>query len=199
MKDKEFIKNKGLYFGLYLSIFPFFYFAFGEGLSLMTYFGIFWLAWAIGVFYLLYIFVRELRNSYDFFTFKQAFTSLYLISSLGLLVLCLTKIILWKGLYEEKYVKLEKLFQHNALESTFKLQNSQLDKAFDDGKIKDDEYNNQVELLNNQKEEKKQKINELWKNGLKINFFIWNLVNNLFLFVFINLILAYFLRKKIVI
>ena len=49
-------------------------------------------------------------------------------------------------------------------------------------KIKDDEYNNQVELLNNQKEEKKQKINELWKNGLKINFFIWNLVNNLFLF-----------------
>ena len=111
MKDKEFIKNKGLYFGLYLSIFPFFYFAFGEGLSLMTYFGIFWLAWAIGVFYLLYIFVRELRNSYDFFTFKQAFTSLYSISSLGLLVLCLTKIILWKGLYEEKYVKLEKLFR----------------------------------------------------------------------------------------
>ena len=132
MKDKEFIKNNGAVFWFVFIYFSFFYFAFGEGLSLMTYFGIFWLAWAIGVFYLLYIFVRELRNSYDFFTFKQAFTSLYLISSFGLLVLCLTKIILWKGLYEEKYVKLEKLFQHNALESTFKLQNSQLDKAFDD-------------------------------------------------------------------
>ena len=85
MQDKEFIKTRGLYFGTYLSIFPFFYFLFDFNLSLNTYKLVFWLLWIIGVFYLLYIFGKEFRNNYNFFTFKQAFTLLYKISyySLG--------------------------------------------------------------------------------------------------------------------
>tara|TARA_B100000900_G_scaffold161883_1_gene137428 strand:- start:4995 stop:5594 length:600 start_codon:yes stop_codon:yes gene_type:complete len=199
MKDKEFIKNKGLYFGLYLSIFPFFYFAFGEGLSLMTYFGIFWLAWAIGVFYLLYIFVRELRNRYDFFTFKQAFKSLFLVSTVGLLVLCTTKIMLWKVLYEDKYIELDQSFYNSILVSSFNYTNQKLEEAFVGGVVGEDEYNDQQDKLNQQQKEFNEAIKDRWKEGLSIRFFLWQLINSLFLFVFINLILAYLLRKKIVI
>ena len=199
MQDKEFIKNRGLYFGLYLSIFPFFYFVFGESMSLTTYLVIFWFAWALGVFYLLYTFVEELKNTYDLFNFKQAFTSLFSISALGLLVLCITKIMLWKVLYEDKYIQLDQSFYKNILVTTFNYTNMKLDEAYNEGIIKEDEYNDQLDKLNKQQEEFNLAITDRWKDGVSIRFFLWQLLNSLFLFVFINLILAYFLRKKIIV
>lgn len=199
MQDKEFIKNRGLYFGLYLSIFPFFYFVFGESMSLTTYLVVFWFAWAVGVFYLLFNFVKERKNTYDLFNFKQAFTSLFLISAVGLLVLCVTKIMLWKVLYEDKYIQLDQSFYKNILVTTFNYTNMQLDEAYNEGTIKEDEYNDQLDKLNKQQEEFNLAITDRWKEGVSIRFFLWQLLNSLFLFVFINLILAYFLRKKIIV
>ena len=196
MQVKEFIKNRGLYFGLYLSIFPFFYFAFGDKISLTTYVAVFWGAWSFGVFYLLYIFGKELRNSHEQFNFKQAFKSLFLVSTVGLLVLCITKIMLWKVLYEDKYIKLDQSFYNSMLISSFNYTNQKLDDAFDEGVVREDEYNDQKDKLKQQQKEFNEAINDRWNEGLSIRFFLWQLINSLFLFVFINLILAYFLRKK---
>jgi hypothetical protein len=168
-------------------------------MSLTTYLVIFWFAWALGVFYLLYTFVEELKNTYDLFNFKQAFTSLFSISALGLLVLCITKIMLWKVLYEDKYIQLDQSFYKNILVTTFNYTNMKLDEAYNEGIIKEDEYNDQLDKLNKQQEEFNLAITDRWKDGVSIRFFLWQLLNSLFLFVFINLILAYFLRKKIIV
>ena len=145
MKDKEFIKNKGLYFGLYLSIFPFFYFLFDFNLSLNTYFVNILVIVDYWSFFLLYIFGKEFRNNYNFFTFKQAFTLLYLISSFGLLILFLIEIILWKGLFEERYIKLQSSLMQlpsiTSLESEYQLIKSELKKDSANTMISTDEYN----------------------------------------------------------
>ena len=200
MQDKEFIKTRGLYFGTYLSIFPFFYFLFDFNLSLNTYKLVFWLLWIIGVFYLLYIFGKDFRNNYNFFTFKQIFTLLYKISARGLLILFVIEIILWKGLFEEKYIKLQSSLMQpsiTSLESEYQLIKSELKKDSTNSIISLEEYQEKLDKLEEFKTQIN-KMNKYWKDGVKITDFIRTLISRLFLFVFINLILAYFLRKKIV-
>ncbi|MAW31569.1 MAG: hypothetical protein CMD15_06805 [Flavobacteriales bacterium] len=194
MKDKEFIKNKGLYFGIYLSIFPFFYFLFDNNLSLNIFKLVFWVLWIIGVFYLLYIFGREYRNNYNLFNFKQVFTLLYKISLRGLLILFVIEIILWKGLFEERYISLQTSLMQPSLNGIESIK-SELKKDSANKIIGVVEYQEKLEKL----EKYKTDINDQWKDGVKISYFIKILIGRLFLFIFINLILAFFLRKKIVI
>ncbi len=194
MKDKEFIKNRGLYFGIYLSIFPFFYFLFDNNLSLNIFKLVFWVLWIIGVFYLLYIFGKEYRNNYNLFSFKQVFTLLYKISLRGLLILFVIEIILWKGLFEERYISLQTSLMQPSLNGIESIK-SELKKDSADKIIGIEEYQEKLEKL----EKYKTDINDQWKDGVKITYFIKILIGRLFLFVFINLILAFFLRKKIVI
>ena len=80
--------------------------------------------------------------------------------------------------------------------SSFNYTNQKLDDAFDEGVVREDEYNDQKDKLKQQQKEFNEAINDRWNEGLSIRFFLWQLINSLFLFVFINLILAYFLRKK---
>tara|TARA_B100000963_G_scaffold69795_2_gene58177 strand:- start:34430 stop:35014 length:585 start_codon:yes stop_codon:yes gene_type:complete len=194
MKDKEFIKNRGLYFGIYLSIFPFFYFLFDNNLSLNIFKLVFWVLWIIGVFYLLYIFGKEYRNNYNLFNFKQVFTLLYKISLRGLLILFVIEIILWKGLFEERYISLQTSLMQPSLNGIESIK-SELKKDSADKIIGIEEYQEKLEKL----EKYKTDINDQWKDGVKITYFIKILIGRLFLFIFINLILAFFLRKKIVI
>ena len=194
MKDKEFIKNRGLYFGIYLSIFPFFYFLFDNNLSLNIFKLVFWVLWIIGVFYLLYIFGREYRNNYNLFNFKQVFTLLYKISLRGLLILFVIEIILWKGLFEERYISLQTSLMQPSLNGIESIK-SELKKDSANKIIDVVEYQEKLEKL----EKYKTDINDQWKDGVKITYFIKILIGRLFLFIFINLILAFFLRKKIVI
>jgi len=194
MKDKEFIKNRGLYFGIYLSIFPFFYFLFDNNLSLNIFKLVFWVLWIIGVFYLLYIFGREYRNNYNLFNFKQVFTLLYKISLRGLLILFVIEIILWKGLFEERYISLQTSLMQPSLNGIESIK-SELKKDSANKIIDVVEYQEKLEKL----EKYKTDINDQWKDGVKISYFIKILIGRLFLFIFINLILAFFLRKKIVI
>ena len=84
--------------------------------------------------YILKVFINfftNSRNNYNFFTFKQAFTLLYKISARGLLILFLIEIILWKGLFEEKYIKLQSSLMQpsiTSLESEYQLIKSELKK-----------------------------------------------------------------------
>ena len=106
---------------------------------------------------------------------------------------------LWKVLYEDKYIELDQSFYNSILVSSFNYTNQKLEEAFVGGVVGEDEYNDQQDKLNQQQKEFNEAIKDRWKEGLSIRFFLWQLINSLFLFVFINLILAYFLRKKIVI
>ena len=125
---------------------------------------------------------------------------MYKISARGLLILFLIEIILWKGLFEEKYIKLQSSLMQpsiTSLESEYQLIKSELKKDSTNTIISIEEYQEKLDKLEKFKTQIN-KMNNYWRDGVKITDFIRTLISRLFLFVFINLILSYFLRKKIV-
>ena len=198
MRERGFVLNRGLYLGLYLSIFPFIYFAFGETISLSMYFVVFWGVWLLGVIFLLLKFGKEFRANCDFFNFKQSFTVLYLISSVALVSLFITRSILWTGLYPEKYIQLDKDFNSEFYgDALIGMAEEKINDAYDLSQISDEEYQEQTENLDTYKKELNEAMEKRWDDGLLFKFFLWELIKDLFLFAIINVILALIIRRKI--
>ena len=88
-KEKNFILNRGLYLGLFLSVFPFIDLVLGDDMSLRTYHIIFTLLGFISISYLLYFYGKEYKISSHINNFKSIFRIMFLVSFMGLLVLTL--------------------------------------------------------------------------------------------------------------
>ena len=77
---------------------------------------------------------------------------------------------------------------------------STLDKAYTDGDLTDDEYDESLTAIDSQLEFAESSIAEKWEfikeNGISKSLFVGNLIYNLFFIAIYNAILALFLRRK---
>tara|TARA_Y100000766_G_scaffold40864_1_gene30931 strand:- start:215 stop:832 length:618 start_codon:yes stop_codon:yes gene_type:complete len=196
----DFVLKNGLTLGIFFSIFPISFFLFGENMSLKVYFFLFWFVWLIVTIYMLLNFGRQKREKSEIFDFKNAFKVMFLISALGLLLLSATKTTLWHIMYPEKYISLHQAKDKKIMNNLFDFMNSKLDKAYQDGNLTDDNYDDNITELEEQKKSSIEAINSKWQpisdEGLGKMFFLQELIANLFFFSIVNVILALIIKRK---
>ena len=199
-QEKEFILNKGLTLGALLIFFPIIDLMFGMDMSLTNYLLIFGLMWIVVYTFSVVKWSKEFASYYEIFPFKDAFRTLFVISSLGFAVLTVGKIAIWNISYPEKYIELTENFYNNIFDNLInwvELTNQELLKS---GEINSDEYEDKIIELRKMTQESNNKLQSgitvMKKEGIGITYFIGRLVYRLFFIAIYCAILAFFVRKK---
>jgi len=198
--DKVFVLNRGLYLGIFFSIFPFIDLLFGEDMSSKTYYIIFYGLWFVITVYLIYFFGKENRAISDLFDFRSAFRIMFLVSAIGFSLLTVTRITLWNIFYTDKYIELNESRETKLSVYALEYAQSSLDEAYKGGNISSDEYEESLTIIENQINQAQEITKERWdfrkKNGISKTLFLGSLVYDLFFISIINLILALIIRRK---
>ena len=196
----DFVLIRGLYLGVFFSLFPLIDLFFGENMSLKSYFLIFYAFWFFITVYLISFFGKENRKYHDLFDFKRAFKVMFLISAIGLSLLTITRITLWNVLYPEIYIQLNEERDTTLAASAIGYAQSSLDEAYKEGSLSDDEYEESSVMFFNQEDQAKKMINKKWNSikeeGVSKSFFISQLIYNLFFISVLNAVLALIIRRK---
>ena len=191
-QEKEFILNKGLTLGMILIIFPVTDLIFGENMSIFNYFLIFGLIWFIVFSYLIIKWTKVVSFYYDFFPFKDTFRTLFLLSAIAFGILTVGKTLLWTVSFPEKYVEINEKRELGY----FNFHKSIIDNAYQDGTFSDEQYDEQLEVLDVNKTLSEDKWNIIRSEGLGSTYFLQLLITILFFISIYCAILAFILQKK---
>jgi len=191
-QEKDFIINKGFLLGLVLLIFPLLDLMFGSKMNNTNYFIIFGLLWMIVYSYLIIKWTKIVASHYEYFPFKDTFRTLFLISSIAFGVLTVGKTLLWTVSFPEKYIEIN---EYREL-SYFNIQKSVIDEAYQNGTFSDEQYEEQMLSLNNNKILLEEKWDIIRSEGIGATYFFQMLISVLFLISVYCLILALIIRKK---
>ena len=191
-QEKEFILNKGLILGLVLILFPIIDLMYGLNMSTSNYFLVFGLLWLIVYTFLLVKWSKEFASYYELFPFRDAFRTLFIVSALAFSVLTVGKTLLWTFSFPEKYIEINEKREIGY----FSIQKSVIDDAYKAGTFSDDQYEQQLEVLNGNKLLLEEKWGAIKSEGLGTTYFVQVLVTVLFLNSIYCAILALFVRKK---
>ena len=198
--EKEFLLNRGLYLGIFLSFFPIIDLLFGENMTLKTYYLVFYGLWFIITTFLILFFGKEYRSHSNFFNFKSAFRIMFIVAVIGFTLLTVTRITLWNVFYPEKYIELNETRDSKLTLFVLGFSQSSLDKAYRNGSLSDEEYEESMTIIQNQIIAANEIIEEKWnsikQNGISKTLFIVNLITNLFFMIILNAILALIIRRK---
>ena len=191
-QEKDFIINKGFLLGLILLLFPLLDLTYGSKMSNTNYFIIFGLLWMILYTYLIIKWTKIVSSYYEYFPFKDTFRTLFLISAIAFGVLTVGKTLLWTVSFPEKYVEIN---EYREL-SYFNIQKSVIDEAYQNGTFSDEQYEEQMLSLNNNKILLEEKWDMIRSEGIGATYFFQMLISVLFLISVYCLILALIIRKK---
>ena len=198
--EKELLLNRGLLLGLFFSVFPFIDLLAGTEMSLSRYYGLFFGVWFI-VYTIAIVFIgKEFKVRASIFNFRNAFRVLFIVSALAFSILTVTKISLWNVFYPAKYIELNEKREAELITKFIAFTESTLDKAYAEGKLTDDEYEEslikiqeQLDFADSQIKEKGSYIKE---NGISKSLFVGELIYKLFFIAIYNAIIALFIRRK---
>ena len=191
-QEKDFIINKGFLLGLILLFFPLLDLTYGSKMSNTNYFIIFGLLWMILYTYLIIKWTKIVSSYYEYFPFKDTFRTLFLISAIAFGVLTVGKTLLWTFSFPEKYIEIN---EYREL-SYFNIQKSVIDEAYQNGTFSDEQYEEQMLSLNNNKILLEEKWDMIRSEGIGATYFFQMLISVLFLISVYCLILALIIRKK---
>ena len=191
-QEKDFIINKGFLLGLILLVFPLLDLTYGSKMSNTNYFIIFGLLWMILYSYLIIKWTKIVSSYYEYFPFKDTFRTLFLISAIAFGVLTVGKTLLWTVSFPEKYIEIN---EYREL-SYFNIQKSVIDEAYQNGTFSDEQYEEQMLSLNNNKILLEEKWDMIKSEGIGATYFFQMLISVLFLISIYCLILALIIRKK---
>ena len=191
-QEKDFIINKGFLLGLILLFFPLLDLTSGSKMSNTNYFIIFGLLWMILYSYLINKKTKIVSSDNEYFLFKDTFRTLFLISAIAFGVLTVGKTLLWTVSFPEKYIEIN---EYREL-SYFNIQKSVIDEAYQNGTFSDEQYEEQMLSLNNNKILLEEKWNMIKSEGIGATYFFQMLISVLFLISVYCLILASIIRKK---
>ena len=191
-QEKDFIINKGFLLGLILLFFPLLDLTYGSKMSNTNYFIIFGLLWMILYTYLIIKWTKIVSSYYEYFPFKDTFRTLFLISAIAFGVLTVGKTLLWTVSFPEKYIEIN---EYREL-SYFNIQKSVIDEAYQNGTFSDEQYEEQMLSLNNNKILLEEKWDMIRSEGIGATYFFQMLISVLFLISVYCLILALIIRKK---
>ena len=199
-KKKELLLNRGLLLGLFFSVFPILDFMFGAEMSLSKYYSLFYGVWFL-VYSVFIVYIgKEFKSFSPIFDFRNSFRVLFIVSALSLSILTVTRVALWNVFYPAKYIELNEARDVKLIDVTIDFTKSTLDKAYTDGDLTDDEYDESLTAIDSQLEFAESSIAEKWEfikeNGISKSLFVGNLIYNLFFIAIYNAILALFLRRK---
>ena len=199
-KEKELLLNRGLWLGLFFSLFPILDLMFGAEMSLSKYYSLFYGVWFL-VYSVFIVFIgKEFKAFSPIFDFRNSFRVLFIVSALSLSILTVTRIALWNVFYPAKYIELNEARYVKLIAVSIYFTKSTLDKAYTDGDLTDDEYDESLTAIDSQLEFVESSIAEKWEfikeNGISKSLFVGNLIYNLFFIAIYNAILALFLRRK---
>ena len=198
--EKEFVLNRGLYLGMFFSIFPIIDLLFGENMSSKTYYILFYGLWFFVTTYLIYFFGKENRANTDLFDFKSAFRIMFLVSAIGFSLLTVTRITLWNVFYSAKYIELNQARDTKLSSYALEYAKSSLDQAYKEGSLSDEEYEESITIVDNQVLQAQEMIKEKWdyikENGISKTLFVGSLIYNIFFISILNAILALIIRRK---
>jgi hypothetical protein len=105
-KYKELLLNRGLLLGLFFSVFPILDLMYGTEMSLTKYYSIFSGFWFVMYSVAIVYIGKEFRTFDPIFDFRSSFRVLFIVSSLALSILTVTRISLWNVFYPTKYIEL---------------------------------------------------------------------------------------------
>ena len=191
-QEKDFIINKGFLLGLILLFFPLLDLTYGSKMSNTNYFIIFGLLWMILYTYLIIKWTKIVSSYYEYFPFKDTFRTLFLISAIAFGVVTVGKTLLWTVSFPEKYIEIN---EYREL-SYFNIQKSVIDEAYQNGTFSDEQYEEQMLSLNNNKILLEEKWDMIKSEGIGATYFFQMLISVLFLISVYCLILALIIRKK---
>ena len=191
-QEKDFIINKGFLLGLILLVFPLLDLTYGSKMSNTNYFIIFGLLWMILYSYLIIKWTKIVSSYYEYFPFKDTFRTLFLISAIAFGVLTVGKTLLWTVSFPEKYIEIN---EYREL-SYFNIQKSVIDEVYQNGTFSDEQYEEQMLSLNNNKILLEEKWDMIKSEGIGATYFFQMLISVLFLISVYCLILALIIRKK---
>ena len=199
-QEKELLLNRGLWLGLFFSVFPFMDLLFGAEMSLSKYYGLFFGVWFVVYTIAIVLIGKEFKVKALIFNFRNAFRVLFIVSALAFSILTVTKISLWNVFYPEKYIELNEKREAKLIAELIAFTESSLDKAYAEGDLTDDEYEESSIQIQEQLDFADSKIKEKWTyikdNGISKSLFIGNLIYNLFFIAIYNAIIALFIRRK---
>ena len=190
--QKSFIINKGLSLGLILTLFPIFDLMFGISIGWTSYFIIFGLIWIILYTFLIIRYTKSFFQNVEFFSFRDAFRSLFVISALAFLILTFSKFLLWQIAFPEKYIDIN---QSRSL-SIFETQKSVIDNSYKEGALDDEDYEEAITTINEYKTQMSNEWDYIRSEGLPLTYFFGKLVTLLFFIAIYCAILALFIRRK---
>ena len=190
--QKSFIINKGLSLGLILTLFPIFDLMFGISIGWTSYFIIFGLIWIILYTFLIIRYTKSFFQNVEFFSFRDAFRSLFVISALAFLILTFSKFLLWQISFPEKYIDIN---QSRSL-SIFETQKSVIDNSYKEGALDDEDYEEAITTINEYKTQMSNEWDYIRSEGLPLTYFFGKLVTLLFFIAIYCAILALFIRRK---
>jgi len=198
--EKELLLNRGLLLGLFFSVFPILDLMFGAEMSISKYYSLFYGVWFL-VYSVFIVYIgKEFKSFSPIFDFRNSFRVLFIVSALSLSILTVTRIALWNVFYPAKYIELNEARDVKLIAVSIDFTKSTLDKAYTDGDLTDDEYDESLTAIDSQLEFAESSIAEKWEfikeNGISKSLFVGNLIYNLFFIAIYNAILALFIRRK---
>jgi hypothetical protein len=198
--EKELLLNRGLLLGLFFSVFPILDLMFGAEMSLSKYYSLFYGVWFL-VYSVFIVYIgKEFKSFSPIFDFRNSFRVLFIVSALSLSILTVSRIALWNVFYPAKYIELNEARDVKLIAVSIDFTKLTLDKAYTDGDLTDDEYDESLTVIDSQLEFVESSIAEKWEfikeNGISKSLFVGNLIYNLFFIAIYNAILALFLRRK---
>ena len=105
-----------------------------------------------------------------------------------------------KKILDGQYIELNEARDVKLIAVSIDFTKSTLDKAYTDGDLTDDEYDESLTAIDSQLEFAESSIAEKWEfikeNGISKSLFVGNLIYNLFFIAIYNAILALFIRRK---
>ena len=173
---------------------------FGAEMSLSKYYGWFFGVWFVAYTIAIVFIGKEFKVKALIFNFRNAFRVLFIVSALAFSILTVTKISLWNVFYPEKYIELNEKREAELITELITFTESSLAKAYTEGDLTDDEYDESSIQIQEQLDFADSKIKEKWSyikdNGISKSLFIGNLIYNLFFIAIYNAIIALFIRRK---
>ena len=161
-------------------------------MSISNYFLIFGLIWFIVFSYLIIKWTKVVASCYEFFPFKDTFRTLFLLSALAFGILTVGKTLLWTVSFPEKYVEINEKRELGFLN----FHKSIIDNAYQDGSFSDEQYDEQLEVLDINKTLLEDKWNVIRSEGLGSTYFLQLLITVLFFISIYCAILAFILQTK---
>ena len=178
-KEKELLLNRGLLLGLFFSVFPILDLMFGAEMSLSKYYSLFYGVWFL-VYSVFIVYIgKEFKAFSPIFDFRNSFRVLFIVSALSLSILTVTRIALWNVFYPAKYIELNEARDVKLIAVSIDFTKSTLDKAYTDGDLTDDEYDESLTAIDSQLEFAESSIAEKWEfiKGKRylVNLYLWEI------------------------